>query len=432
MGKKMEKATVIYGQSKELSPKDVKWVDLEKVIRQNIGPEEEISGLNAGKKAVAEAAVDKKLKDAYVKVGEIGANLVLRIKDKGVLIDTELDTILVKDYANKKQAFAQKATPKTPVTTEPKTTEPKTGSGPEALLEEAQEHLELRQKVIPIMKSLLNEFVEAHENATGLVEGARKQLAAAKQEKAKNNGHGANVAAGVVLQSGDKVREITKTVQDRYKEVMTKQGGDVLKAREDFKNREKLPPEKKDAFKDESNRLFSEGETVSQRIKLLLKQVGTLTAAVDVLSEEAEAYLINSARKPTDFLPRLTTIKEAVTEAVSNIDLKAQKFERLPETLKTHQDNVSLDRDAKLKSLDNNKKLVDTVELEVSELVERVATYKERLKLIPKEAMGYPAVGELMKASLLKFGEFQKHFDRYTLFIRAYREYDQEARLALG
>ena len=75
---------------------------------------------------------------------------------------------------------------------------------------------------------------------------------------------------------------------------------------------------------------------------------------------------------------------------------------------------------------------MDTVALEVAELFERVTTYKDRLKLIPKEAMGYPAVGELMKASLLKFGEFQKHFDKYTLFIRAYREYDREARLALG
>jgi hypothetical protein len=428
MGQKMDKTTVIYGQSKDLAPKDVKWAEVEKAIKAKIG-DEEIEGLQNAKTAVAQAMANKKLQSPYVKVGEIGDNLVLRIKDKGLLKDTEKDTILVKDYKAKKQAFANK-----PAQSKPAVIQPKTDITPEAILQEAEEHLELRRKVIPIMQGLLKEFQGAQEEATGFIERAEQQLAEAKENKAKTKATEAAQAADSVVRSADQVRDIAKRVQARNNEVMTKSGGDVLRGRSDFEHKEKLPPERKETFKAESNRLFGEGDKVAQKIKLVLKQVVTLAAEVDVLTEAAELYSIqpSSSRPPGYFIPRLTSIKEEATAAAKAIDLKAQKFARLPETLKVKQENPNLSREDKLKNLDQNKQLVDAVELEVEELAGRVKTFKERIKLIPAEAKKDQTVNTLMVASIQECISFGKHHLDYQGHIRRYREYDQKARDTLG
>ena len=105
MGKTMDKATVIYGANGNVGLSAVKWGDVEEAILDQIGDEPITSALNGAKRAVEDAKKDKTLDKAYVKVGIVDGNLVLRIKDVRTLIDKELDTLLIKQFKQKKEAY---------------------------------------------------------------------------------------------------------------------------------------------------------------------------------------------------------------------------------------------------------------------------------------------------------------------------------------
>jgi len=105
MGKTMDPKSVIYGHDTKISPKEVKWSEIENCIAQFVGPLS-IPGLAKAKALVNECKDDKDFKKAYVKVGLIGSNLVLRVKVKGKLLDTERDEVLMPKFEDKKRAYA--------------------------------------------------------------------------------------------------------------------------------------------------------------------------------------------------------------------------------------------------------------------------------------------------------------------------------------
>lgn len=104
MGKTMDKSTVIYGASGSVGVAAVDWEKVKKAILEEIPDEPIATPLAGAKKAVEEAKQNKNLVKAYVKVGEVDGNLVLRIKDVRTLMDKEIDTVLIKQYKQKKAA----------------------------------------------------------------------------------------------------------------------------------------------------------------------------------------------------------------------------------------------------------------------------------------------------------------------------------------
>ena len=107
MGKSMDKATVIYGGKTTVGIGSVNWTEVERLIKEEIGDEPIGTPLAGARKAVDEAKKDKSLDKAYVKVGLVGSELVLRIKDVRTLVDKEIDSILVKQFKQKKEAHAK-------------------------------------------------------------------------------------------------------------------------------------------------------------------------------------------------------------------------------------------------------------------------------------------------------------------------------------
>jgi hypothetical protein len=104
MGKTMDKATVIYGANGSIGLGAVNWDQIKKAILDEIGDEPISTPLAGAKQSVEKAKNDKTLVKAYVKVGLVDGNLVLRIKDVRTLLDKEIDTILVKQFKQKKDA----------------------------------------------------------------------------------------------------------------------------------------------------------------------------------------------------------------------------------------------------------------------------------------------------------------------------------------
>lgn len=107
MGKSMDKATVIYGGKTTVGIGSVNWTEVERLIKEEIGDEPIGTPLAGARKAVDEAKKDKSLDKAYVKVGLVGSELVLRIKDVRTLVDKEIDSVLVKQFKQKKEAHAK-------------------------------------------------------------------------------------------------------------------------------------------------------------------------------------------------------------------------------------------------------------------------------------------------------------------------------------
>lgn len=98
MGKKMKSTDVIYGASHSKPLKGWNdWVAVEELIRGNIGSKAKID-LPEGKQAIKKANGDDRMAKAYVKIGLIGNDLVLRAKANKFLGDVEYDAVLVRGY----------------------------------------------------------------------------------------------------------------------------------------------------------------------------------------------------------------------------------------------------------------------------------------------------------------------------------------------
>lgn len=104
MGKAMDKSSVIYGGKTTVGLTSVNWTEIERLILEQVGDEPLATPLAGARKAVDAAKKDKSLEKAYVKVGLVGKDLVLRIKDVRTLIDKEIDSILVKQFEQKRDA----------------------------------------------------------------------------------------------------------------------------------------------------------------------------------------------------------------------------------------------------------------------------------------------------------------------------------------
>ena len=98
MGSTMKKANVIYGEahSQKLTTWN-NWDELERVIREKIGSTARIDFKEA-KSQLGLAQKNSKMRNAYLKAGVIGSDLVLRMKAKQFLGDSEYDATLVKNY----------------------------------------------------------------------------------------------------------------------------------------------------------------------------------------------------------------------------------------------------------------------------------------------------------------------------------------------
>jgi hypothetical protein len=105
MGKTMDKATVIYGADQKVNLTNINWEEMQTAILAQIGDEPIGTAIAGAKKAVDEAKKDKGLQKPYVKVGLVDGSLVMRIKDPRPLIDKELDTVLVRQFKQKKEAY---------------------------------------------------------------------------------------------------------------------------------------------------------------------------------------------------------------------------------------------------------------------------------------------------------------------------------------
>lgn len=98
MGKKMKQTDVIYGASHSKPLKGWNdWTGVEELIRGNIGSKAKID-LPEGKQAIKKANGDDRMAKAYVKIGLIGNDLVLRAKANKFLGDVEYDAVLVRGY----------------------------------------------------------------------------------------------------------------------------------------------------------------------------------------------------------------------------------------------------------------------------------------------------------------------------------------------
>lgn len=108
MGKTMPKSTVIYGQKHAVRAANFTGSDLndlKALIRDLVGPEVKFPAA-AVNKAISDAKNHKKMKDAYVKVGVIDGNLILRCKEKKFFGDIEIDVLLVPNYKPKASRYA--------------------------------------------------------------------------------------------------------------------------------------------------------------------------------------------------------------------------------------------------------------------------------------------------------------------------------------
>lgn len=95
---------MIYGASGSVGLTAVDWEKIKKAILDEVGDEPIATPLAGAKKAVDDAKKDKNLVKAYVKVGLVDGNMVLRIKDVRTLVDKEIDAVLVKQFKQKKDA----------------------------------------------------------------------------------------------------------------------------------------------------------------------------------------------------------------------------------------------------------------------------------------------------------------------------------------
>jgi len=206
---KMEKTSVIYGNTKDIAPQDVKWDALLLAVAVKVG-DEDLPGLAAAKKAVEKAKTDKKWKESYVKVGEVGDDLVLRIKIKGAelkikgtaligLPDTEKDITLLKGYKKKAAAFGQKAANTNEVT-------PKSVNTNKAALTEEEATKEARNEILVMLR----------DTTQGQLERAQKYLLLAEQAAKDNKPTEAVRNHGIALRSLQTSRdETSKAYWDR-------------------------------------------------------------------------------------------------------------------------------------------------------------------------------------------------------------------------
>ena len=107
MGKTMPKSTVIYGQQHAVRVAAFTGANLAAIVslvKDKVGPDVKInqSAINA---AINQAKNHKKMKDAYVKIGVIDGDLILRCKEKKFFGDIEIDVVLVKGYKPKASKY---------------------------------------------------------------------------------------------------------------------------------------------------------------------------------------------------------------------------------------------------------------------------------------------------------------------------------------
>ena len=108
MGKTMPKTSVIYGEQHMLPVANFTGSHMTAIldlVAQKVGPNVVVDRA-AITKAVTAAKNHKKMKDAYLKIGVIDGNLVLRCKEKRFFGDIEVDAVLVKSYPTKVKAYA--------------------------------------------------------------------------------------------------------------------------------------------------------------------------------------------------------------------------------------------------------------------------------------------------------------------------------------
>jgi hypothetical protein len=115
MGKTMPKSTVIYGQQHAIAVSSFSGSHVNNIIallKDKVGPDvvDPIEGTlrTAINRAVNAAKSNKKMKDAYVKIGLIDGNLILRAKEKKFFGDIEIDEVLIKNYKPKASQYAIK------------------------------------------------------------------------------------------------------------------------------------------------------------------------------------------------------------------------------------------------------------------------------------------------------------------------------------
>ena len=114
MGKTMSKSTVIYGQQHAVAVSSFNSSHVKQILnllRDQVGAD--LVDPQVGtitrliNDAVGQAKSNKKMSTAYVKVGLVGSDLVLRCKEKKFFGDVEIDAILIKNYKPKAARYAE-------------------------------------------------------------------------------------------------------------------------------------------------------------------------------------------------------------------------------------------------------------------------------------------------------------------------------------
>jgi hypothetical protein len=109
VGSKMSKDSVIYGAGGNVKAQGFNdWKGIEEAIVQVIGREGKYD-LKDAKKALTAAENDKKMKikDAYIKVGVVNKDLVIRVKEEKTFGDIEHDGVLVSGFDAAAKKFAE-------------------------------------------------------------------------------------------------------------------------------------------------------------------------------------------------------------------------------------------------------------------------------------------------------------------------------------
>ena len=375
---KMDKKTVIYGgDTEKVSVDKVNWSKVESAIQEACGEDVKIINLSDAKTSVAEGRKGKKSAKTYVKIGLVGKDLVMRVKTPGVITDTEVDTILVR---NAKALIEQK---KSAGSSAKSSTAP---SVDKSLLEEAEEHMELRAKMV----EATDEFRKHTEDVLGELQTKQRSVEKFLNElKTEKGTQQRGVLLGTIGQIVEQAREQVRDLQKEYKAV-TRSGSPLMESRRDFRGVSKLPSEDQGPYKTESGRLF---RTASKTMEVVADNMNTVSYLSGWFLEGLEQgeALAGRVMDPTQALVRIGDIRsdlEALKDGIERRHGKlVQVLDRQNSVWQTVLNGDPSIKPQRIKSFEGKVEEIDKLVTYLRETREPLKGFNRRLAAIPGEAM---------------------------------------------
>ncbi len=424
---KMDKATVIYGQDTAKVPVEkVNWDRLREAIEAAVGTDAPIINLAAAKTSVAEARKGKNAAKTYVKVGLVANDLVLRVKTPGTLSDTEVDTILVKGakalIARKKEEGAGRVEQSKLEYEQNKLRE---------VNEVAEEHLELRRRMVTETEQLLAEVEEAFRTVDDLAQKADVHFSALKEQKGLSE---RMHRAGVIEQMRGQSQELLVQRQRQYK-AFTRSGSPLMDSRVDFKRTSELPLEAQADYKRASGTYFRQASENMEEVAAKMDLLSSLDGRLEELMEQAQA-LVGAGMSPTQALVRLEDIHTDAEGVVAGID---RRYVKLTQTLDRSNQVWTTIISGREEQKAQRQRSFGMKAAEVDKLVEQLKHQKEpldrinrRIVAIPEDVKGNPAVAKAIEAVIQQVSAARLQIRAMPGLLKDWKTLREEAEAALG